>query len=95
MNDICKFCSEPLPKLALHFSNRIAIELGYCCFMFMRLDLGDEKAFKRLASSDVAGMRQRGSIACQGPGMLRINVPGRRVAEQILCQLTVRLNYLK
>ncbi|MBA7641121.1 hypothetical protein ES703_48794 [subsurface metagenome] len=60
MSDICKLCSEPLTKLALHFSNRIAIELGYCCFMCMRADLGDDKAFKRLASSAAAGMMQSG-----------------------------------
>jgi len=58
MNDICKFCSEPLPKLALHFSNRIAIELGYCCFMCMRSDLGDDEAYKRLARNIAASMGQ-------------------------------------
>ena len=68
MNDICKLCSEPLPKLALHFSNKVAIELGYCCFMCMRSDLGDDKAFKRLASNAAVGMRQSGGKREKGIG---------------------------
>jgi len=32
---LCKLCEEPLPKVALAFSNRIAIEEGYCCWMWL------------------------------------------------------------
>lgn len=46
----CKLCQEPLPKLALHFSNQIAIEFGYCSWMCMNSDLGEEKAYAILGN---------------------------------------------
>ena len=33
---LCKLCEEPLLKVVLAFSNRIAIEEGYCCWMCMK-----------------------------------------------------------
>jgi len=51
----CKFCEEPLPRAALHFSNRIAIENGYCCWLCMRPHLGDERAYKLLANGPKKG----------------------------------------
>lgn len=44
MNNTCKLCKEPLPLKALHFSNEIAIAHGYCSWMCMVGDLGNEKA---------------------------------------------------
>jgi len=41
----CKLCEEPIPKLALAFSNGVAIENGYCCWICMLSDLGTDKAF--------------------------------------------------
>jgi hypothetical protein len=49
MNDkLCKLCEEPLPKVALAFNNRIAIDEGYCCWMCMNSDLGTDKAYRIL-----------------------------------------------
>lgn len=45
---LCKLCQEPLPKLALAFSNGVAIDEGYCCWVCMLGDLGDKKAYARL-----------------------------------------------
>jgi len=44
----CKLCEEPYPPFALHFSNRAAIEAGYCSYFCMLSDLGKEKALKAL-----------------------------------------------
>lgn len=46
--NLCKLCEEPLPKLTRSFSNYIAIEIGYCSFMCMNSDLGEEKAYSIL-----------------------------------------------
>lgn len=40
----CKFCSEPLPKIALNLSNKVAISKGYCSWICLSLHLGNEKA---------------------------------------------------
>lgn len=55
----CKLCEEPLPKLALHFSNQIAIEFGYCCWMCMNSDLGKEKAQALLGLKTKQKMHER------------------------------------
>jgi len=43
MSESCKLCGEPLPLKALHFSNELAIEHGYCSWMCMISDLGEKK----------------------------------------------------
>jgi len=48
MNKHCKHCKEPLPPFALHFSNTIAIDKGYCSYFCMLSALGEEKALKVL-----------------------------------------------
>ncbi len=47
-NKLCRLCREPVPKLALAFSNSAAIEHGYCCWMCCLGDLGTEKAYRIL-----------------------------------------------
>jgi len=44
MDETCKLCKEPLPSKALHFSNEVAIAHGYCSWMCMNADLGNDKA---------------------------------------------------
>ena len=44
----CKGCKEPIPKLALAFSNTAAIEHGYCCWMCCLSHLGSDKAYRIL-----------------------------------------------
>lgn len=44
MKETCKLCTEPLPIKAIHFSNLLAINNGYCSWMYMISDLGDKKA---------------------------------------------------
>ncbi len=46
----CRLCKKPLPKVALAFSNRVAIEEGWCCWMCMISDLGDKKAYQVLSN---------------------------------------------
>ena len=58
-NKLCKLCQEPLPKIALAFSNRIAIELGYCCWMCIGSDLGEEKAYEILGDNCRQKMHER------------------------------------
>lgn len=41
---LCKLCQEPLPKLALHFSNKLAIERGFCCWICLSMKIGHIKA---------------------------------------------------
>jgi len=45
----CLFCRENIPRVALAFSNRKAISLGYCSFMCMVGLLGD-KAYSKLSN---------------------------------------------
>jgi len=52
LNSTCKLCEEPLPVKALHFSNEIAITHGYCCYMCMLGDLGNEKALAILQENN-------------------------------------------
>jgi len=54
----CKLCEELLPQLALHFSNQIAIECGYCCWMCMTAALGEEKAHRMLADKSGQKMHE-------------------------------------
>ena len=56
---LCKLCEEPLPKVALAFSNRIAIELGYCCWMCISSDLGEEKSYSILGDKCRQNMHER------------------------------------
>lgn len=46
--DRCILCEEPIPKIALAFSNSVAIEAGYCCWMCALSQLGTEKAYALL-----------------------------------------------
>lgn len=55
----CKLCEEPLPKVALAFSNRIAIEEGYCCWMCMNSDLGKEKSYSILSERTRQNRQER------------------------------------
>lgn len=48
MDKHCKLCKEPLPPFALHFSNTVAIEEGYCSYFCMLSALEEEKALKVL-----------------------------------------------
>lgn len=57
----CKLCEETIPKLALHFSNQRAIELGYCCFMCMNSDLGEDKAYSLLGQKPGGKMHESDS----------------------------------
>ncbi len=59
---LCKLCEEPLPKVALAFSNRIAIEEGYCCWMCMNSDLGEEKAYQVLSDKAKENQERRGKL---------------------------------
>lgn len=43
-DDLCNLCEEPLPQIALHKSNEIAIKHGYCSWICLSMDLGHEKA---------------------------------------------------
>jgi len=56
---LCKLCEEPLHKVALAFSNRIAIELGYCCWMCMSSDLGEDKAYSILGQKTKQNRHER------------------------------------
>lgn len=55
----CKLCKEPLPKIALAFSNKIAIEEDYCCWMCMISHLGDEKAYAILGQKAKQNRQER------------------------------------
>jgi len=48
MNKHCRHCKEPLPPFALHFSNRVAIDKGYCSYFCLSSALGKEKALRVL-----------------------------------------------
>lgn len=41
----CRGCGEPVPKLALAFSNSVAIEHGWCCWMCCISDIGTDRAY--------------------------------------------------
>jgi len=56
---LCKLCKEPLPKVALAFSNSMAIEEGYCCWMCMISHLGDEKAYAILGQKSRQKMHEK------------------------------------
>lgn len=43
MNGECKFCTEPLPMKALHFSNSLD-----CSWICLSMDLGHEKVLALL-----------------------------------------------
>ena len=47
-NKHCRFCKEPVPRIALAFSNTVAIEQGYCCWICILGDLGPEKGYRIL-----------------------------------------------
>lgn len=47
-NKHCRFCREPVPKLALAFSNSVAIENQFCCWICMFGKLGNDKAYRIL-----------------------------------------------
>lgn len=55
----CRLCKEPIPKIALAFSNSVAIEEGYCCWMCMISHLGDEKAYARLGDKSKQNRAER------------------------------------
>lgn len=59
MIKLCKLCEELLPKAALVFSNRIAIEEGYCCWMCISSDLGEEKSYSILGQKSRQKMHER------------------------------------
>lgn len=48
MSENCKACKKPLSRKALHLSNNVAIENGYCSWMCMIGDLGEKKAMSIL-----------------------------------------------
>jgi len=56
---LCKLCKEPLPKVALRFSNRVAIEEGYCGWMCMNSDPEEEKAYQILGDKSRQKMHER------------------------------------
>lgn len=56
---LCKLCEEPLPKVALAFSNRIAIEEGHRCWMCISSDLDEEKAYSILGQKSRQKMHER------------------------------------
>ena len=56
---LCKLCQEPLPKIALAFSNSVAIEHGYCCWMCCLSDLGTEKAYAILEDKAKENRQER------------------------------------
>lgn len=58
----CRGCGEVVPKLALAFSNRVAIEQGWCCWMCCLADLGNEKAYKLLEDRAKQNQRARGRL---------------------------------
>lgn len=66
-NRHCKLCEEPLPQLALHFSNQIAIEFGYCSWMCMNSDLGEEKAYAILGNRSKQNRQERSQEGQTGP----------------------------
>ena len=47
-NKHCRLCKEPIPKLALAFSNQAAIAAGWCSWICMLGDLGNDKAYRIL-----------------------------------------------
>jgi len=57
---LCKLCREPLPKQALAFSNSVAIEHGYCCWMCCLSHLGTERAYKLLEAKAKENQALRG-----------------------------------
>lgn len=59
----CKLCREPLPQIALAFSNSTAIEQGYCCWMCCLSDLGTEKAYAVLEKKAKENQEKRRGIA--------------------------------
>jgi len=58
----CKLCEEPLPQLALAFSNSVAIEHGWCCWICMLSDLGNEKAYQVLGDKAKENQERRGKL---------------------------------
>jgi len=58
--DKCKLCKEKIPKLALAFSNAVAIENGYCCWICCLSDLGNDKAYALLENRAKQNQMARG-----------------------------------
>lgn len=47
-NKHCRLCGEPIPKVALSFSNQAAIAAGWCSWICMLGDIGNDKAYRIL-----------------------------------------------
>ena len=58
-NKLCRLCKEPLPRIALAFSNKTAIAGGWCSWMCMSSDLGSEKAYQVLSDKTKQNMHER------------------------------------
>jgi hypothetical protein len=41
---LCKLCKEPIPKLAIHALNKIAIREGFCSWICISMKIGRAKA---------------------------------------------------
>ena len=67
---ICKLCGEPLPKLALHFSNRLAIEKGFCSWICLSMKIGHTKALALIKEGK------------EGQNQGKINRRGYRASEE-------------
>ena len=55
----CRGCGEVVPKLALAFSNAVAIENGYCCWICAVSHLGTEKAYALLEARSKKNREKR------------------------------------
>ena len=58
-NKFCRLCREPIPGIVLAFSNSMAIEHGWCCWICMLSDLGAEKAYQILGQKSKQKMHER------------------------------------
>ena len=54
---VCRLCGEKLPIKCLHFSNELAVKHGYCSWMCLSSDLGNEKALELLNEEGKKGRR--------------------------------------
>lgn len=41
----CRLCKESVPKVALSFSNQASIACGWCSWICMLSDLGNDRAY--------------------------------------------------
>ena len=57
----CRLCKEPVPKVALGFSNQVSISCGWCSWICMLSDLGNDRAYAILEDKVKENQEERKS----------------------------------